>query len=96
MMSQYNNGLYYQIIEIINSKFSKFFSVKGIIDYIISEKYNQPLRAVVLGGKRISNPWTEEIRQLRLKVLRVLNTLEKQELITKYSKITWRKVNGNL
>ena len=84
--------LYNKCVEFIKTKHNRYFKNSDLVDELIAETYDISLSYIIHCKKRMQDPFGTERKMLRARVRAVINDLEKEGYVEKYSQLTWKKV----
>lgn len=80
--------------EIIGNNFNRYFRAKYLIDLVIAEKYDIPVKYVNDCRRLQENPFHEEEGSIRGHVRNYIIKLEKEGKIVKHSYYVWKIIDG--
>lgn len=79
------------ILEIIDSKFNTYFTIRQLSLELLSKIEDIPLRKL---SPHISPKNEKLLHQIRSRIVRILYAFKKRGIIKKYSKRSWQKLES--
>jgi len=81
-----------ECFELIVENHNTYFKAKSVVEEIIAKQYEVELKYVLDCLKRLDDPYREDRKHIRARLLRVLCKLKELGKIEKYNKKFWRIV----
>lgn len=76
--------------DIIKSNHQTYFKAKSLAEEIIAKRYETTVKYVVDCLKRLDDPFEDDRKQLKCRLIHILKRLNERGLIEKYNSKFWR------